>query len=217
MTDPSAPAAAPSDGFESGSGRRPTAVGGYGPNSLTTRRDYLRIVAVVSGGLAAGGLGVAAGGLHRQGDSEGAPAAKRVATVIGAGESVAFRYPGEDDRAIAVRLSDGSLVGYSAVCTHLACAVLWRADQGFEGELHCPCHQGVFDIRTGEVTAGPPPRGLPKVVLVERADGSVWAIGTARSGESLEEGLCRQLLRDYPDTAREIGCPGVPPVGNEQV
>ncbi|MER5969244.1 Rieske (2Fe-2S) protein [Streptomyces sp. NPDC002055] len=196
---------------------RPAASGRTGPNSLTTRRDYLRIVAVVSGGLAVGGLGVAAGGLHRQGDSEGAPAAKRVATVIGAGESVAFRYPGEDDRAIAVRLSDGSLVGYSAVCTHLACAVLWRADQGFEGELHCPCHQGVFDIRTGEVTAGPPPRGLPKVVLVERADGSVWAIGTARSGESLEEGLCRQLLRDYPDTAREIGCPGVPPVGNEQV
>ena len=48
-------------------------------DSLTTRRDYLRIVATVSGGLAVGGIGVAAGVLHRHGDSEGIPAPKRIA------------------------------------------------------------------------------------------------------------------------------------------
>ncbi|MEU8570779.1 Rieske (2Fe-2S) protein [Streptomyces pathocidini] len=185
-------------------------------DSLTTRRDYLRMVTTVSGGLALGGLGVAAGALHREGDSTGSPGAKRIADSIPVGRSVAFRYPGAEDRAVAVRLSDGSLVGYSAVCTHLACAVLWRQDHGSEGELYCPCHNGAFDVRTGEVTAGPPPRPLPKVVVVERVDGSVWAIGTARSGETLEEGLCRQLLEDYPETAREIGCPGAPPVGSEE-
>ena len=42
-------------------------------------------------------------------------------------QAVAFAYPGEDDRALAIRLPDGRLVGYSSVCTHLACAVLWRA------------------------------------------------------------------------------------------
>ncbi|MFH8691416.1 Rieske (2Fe-2S) protein [Streptomyces anulatus] len=180
-------------------------------DSLTTRRDYLRIVTTVSGGLAVGGIGVAAGMLHRHGDGEEgkAPEAKRIAGELLPGESIAFRYPGEEDRAVAVRLDDGTLVGYSAVCTHLACAVLWRKDRGTEGELYCPCHEGVFDARSGEVTAGPPPRGLPKVVVIEQDDGSVWAVGTTRSGESIEGGLCRQLGSDRPDLASRIGCPDI--------
>ncbi|MEW2069820.1 Rieske (2Fe-2S) protein [Streptomyces sp. NPDC007346] len=180
-------------------------------DSLTTRRDYLRIVTTVSGGLALGGIGVAAGILHRHGDGEEgkAPEAKRIAQRLPPGESIAFRYPGEEDRAVAVRLDDGTLVGYSAVCTHLACAVLWRKDRGREGELYCPCHEGVFDARSGEVTAGPPPRGLPKVVVIEEADGSIWAVGTTRSGESVEAGLCRQLGGERPDLAARIGCPDI--------
>ncbi|MEI5033746.1 Rieske (2Fe-2S) protein [Streptomyces sp. S1A(2023)] len=181
-------------------------------DSLTTRRDYLRIVTTVSGGLAVGGIGVAAGMLHRHGDGEEgkAPEAKRIAGRLLPGESIVFRYPGEEDRAVAVRLDDGTLVGYSAVCTHLACAVLWRKDRGSEGELYCPCHEGVFDARcAGEVTAGPPPRGLPKVVVIEQDDGSVWAVGTTRSGESIEGGLCRQLGGDRPDLASRIGCPDI--------
>ncbi|MFC8505743.1 ubiquinol-cytochrome c reductase iron-sulfur subunit [Streptomyces sp. NPDC057411] len=177
-------------------------------DSLTTRRDYLRIVATVSGGLAVGGVAVASGILHRHGDADGAPRPKKIADQIPPGESVAFRYPEEADRAVAVRLEDGTLAGYSAVCTHLACAVLWRKDRGSEGELYCPCHEGVFDARTGEVTAGPPPRPLPKVLLVEDADGSVWAVGTTRSGESVQEGLCRQLGEERPDLAGRLGCPG---------
>lgn len=179
-------------------------------DSLTTRRDYLRIVATVSGGLAVGGLGVAAGILPRHGDPDDAkaPEPKKVSTQLLPGESVAFRYPDEEDRAVAVRLNDGTLVGYSAICTHLACAVLWRKDRGSEGELYCPCHEGVFDARTGEVTAGPPPRGLPKVALTEQPDGSIWAVGTTHSGESIEHGLCRRLGDDRPDLASRIGCPG---------
>ncbi|MGC5410491.1 (2Fe-2S)-binding protein, partial [Streptomyces sp. DT225] len=61
----------------------------------------------------------------------------------------------------------------------------------------------------GEVTAGPPPRGLPKVVLTEESDGSVWAVGTTRSGESIEHGLCRQFGEERPDLASRLGCPGV--------
>ncbi|MEU6620649.1 Rieske (2Fe-2S) protein [Streptomyces litmocidini] len=174
-------------------------------DSLTTRRDYLRIVATVSGGLAVGGIGVASGILHRHGDSEGVPPLRKVADRIEPGESLAFRYPGDEDRAIAVRMEDGTLAGYSAVCTHLACAVLWRKDRGSEGELYCPCHEGVFDARTGEVTAGPPPRGLPKVILVEQPDGSVWAVGTARSGETLQEGYCRERGAGGPLCARLEG------------
>ncbi|WP_188269111.1 MULTISPECIES: ubiquinol-cytochrome c reductase iron-sulfur subunit [unclassified Streptomyces] len=203
LTDPLPPAPPPSDAAKEALHDRIAA------DSLTTRRDYLRIVATVSGGLAVGGVAVASGILHRHGDSEGAPTPKKIADRILPGESLAFRYPGEDDRAVAVRLEDGTLAGYSAVCTHLACAVLWRKDRGSEGELYCPCHEGIFNARTGEVTAGPPPRPLPKVLLLEQTDGTIWAIGTARSGETAREGLCRQqndalrICHSAPDTTHD--------------
>ncbi|WP_329210095.1 Rieske (2Fe-2S) protein [Streptomyces sp. NBC_00683] len=201
----------PGSGRNSGGDPREALHDRIAADSLTTRRDYLRIVTTVSGGLALGGVGVAAGILHRHGDEEDgkAPEPKQIATQLLPGQSLAFRYPGDEDRAVAVRMDDGTLVGYSAICTHLACAVLWRNDRGTEGELYCPCHEGVFDARTGEVTAGPPPRGLPKVVLTEQTDGSIWAVGTTRSGESIEHGLCRQIGEDRPDLAARIGCPGV--------
>ena len=82
-----------------------------------------------------------------------------------------FRYPPGGEPAILIRLPDGGLVAYSDVCTHLSCAVRYLGD----GEhLHCPCHDGMFDARTGEVLAGPPARPLPRVELsVEQ--GAVWA------------------------------------------
>ncbi|MER8233681.1 Rieske (2Fe-2S) protein [Streptomyces sp. NPDC094049] len=207
VTDPQPPAPDPHAGPHSDAAQEALR-DRIAADSLTTRRDYLRIVATVSGGLAVGGVAVASGILHRHGDSEGAPEPQRIADRILPGESLAFRYPGAEDRAVAVRLDDGTLAGYSAVCTHLACAVLWRKERGSEGELYCPCHEGIFDARTGAVTAGPPPRALPKVLLVEQADGSVWAIGTARSGETAREGLCREqgdalrICRTAPDPER---------------
>lgn len=137
-----------------------------------TRRDYLRILVTVSGGLLLGAAAVGVGVFRRHGTGTAPP--KRVADRLGPGEAVAFRYPGVDDRALAVRLPDGRLAGYSAVCTHLACAVLWREQ---DGTLQCPCHDGVFDPASGEVVAGPPPRPLPKVLLREDSRG-IWAVGT---------------------------------------
>jgi Rieske Fe-S protein len=135
-----------------------------------TRRDYLRILVTVSGGLLAGSLAVAAGVFPRR--TRGAVEPKRIATRIAPNEAIAFR----DDKgepAMAIRLSSGELVGYSSVCTHLSCAVLWRAG---DNRLVCPCHDGEFDPRTGAVLAGPPPRPLPRMLLEERADG-VWFVG----------------------------------------
>ncbi|MCX5212761.1 Rieske (2Fe-2S) protein [Kitasatospora sp. NBC_00240] len=177
-------------------------------DSLTTRRDYLRIVATVSGGLAVGSTLVSAGVLHRHGDGAAAPL--KVADRLPPGAAVTFDYPGEDDRAMAVRLTDGTLVGWSTVCTHLACGVLRREDHPEREGLYCPCHEGVFDVRTGEVTSGPPPRPLPKVLMVEDEQGAIWAIGTARSGESEEAGLCRGLRGRNPALAERAGCGGQP-------
>lgn len=178
-----------------------------GTDSLTSRRDYLRVMTTVSGGLLVGSVAVSAGVLHRHGDAVAADVpALRVADKLAKGQAVTFDYPGEHDRAMAIRLADGSLVGYSTVCTHLACGVLWQEQRGDEGELYCPCHEGSFDIRTGAVTGGPPPRGLPKVLLEERPDGSVWAIGTAYSDETLRHAACRQLDATSPELAAKL-CP----------
>jgi Rieske Fe-S protein len=137
-----------------------------------TRRDYLRILVTISGGLLAGTIAVSAGVFRRRG--AGSAPAKRVARSLPPGASVRFSYPTEQDAAIAMRLADGTLVGYSSVCTHLSCAVLWNA----EGQrLDCPCHDGVFDARDGVPIAGPPPRPLPRVVMRERPSG-IFAIGT---------------------------------------
>lgn len=138
-----------------------------------TRRDYLRILVTLSGGLVAAAAAVKVGIFPRHG--EGAATPLKIADQLRPGAAVSFAYPTEDDRAIAIRLDDGRLVAYSSICTHLACAVLWRAE---DNHLECPCHDGVFSARTGEVLAGPPPRPLPKVRLREDRLG-IWAVGSA--------------------------------------
>jgi Rieske Fe-S protein len=89
------------------------------------------------------------------------------------GEVKLFDYPTADDHCLLVRSRDGELHAFSQKCTHLSCAVVYSAERD---RLECPCHDGVFSIRTGAVLGGPPPRPLPRVVLDERADG-VYAIG----------------------------------------
>jgi Rieske Fe-S protein len=138
-------------------------------DSLVTRRDYLRMLVTISGGLVLGAVAVAVGVFPRRTGSNGA---RKIAETIAPGAAVTFAYPGPDDRATAMRLSDGSLVAYSSICTHLSCAVLWESDRE---ELLCPCHNGRFAASNGEVLAGPPPRPLPVIELEERADG-IYAV-----------------------------------------
>jgi Rieske Fe-S protein len=137
-----------------------------------TRRDYLRILVTVSGGLVAGTVAVALGVFRRRDEDPGMEL--RVAGELAPGEAVRFHYPTADDPAIAIRLSEGTVVAYSSVCTHLSCSVLWRPEAG---RIECPCHDGAFDPADGHVLAGPPQRPLPSILVEDRADG-VFAIGT---------------------------------------
>jgi Rieske Fe-S protein len=61
-------------------------------------------------------------------------------------------------RAVWVYTEDGEqFTVYNGRCTHLGCGY------GYEkatGHFKCPCHEGVFDVKTGAVLAGPPPRPL---------------------------------------------------------
>lgn len=81
--------------------------------------------------------------------------------------SMLFRYPTEKDPCVAVCMPNGQFVAYSQVCTHLSCAVIYRQEVE---ELFCPCHSGVFELRAGQPTAGPPTRPLPKILLERRGD-----------------------------------------------
>jgi Rieske Fe-S protein len=96
---------------------------------------------------------------------------------ISVGSSRTFHFPTEIDPAILIRPDAESLLAYSSQCTHLQCPVLPEIDTG---RLHCPCHAGYFDIRTGQPLAGPPRRSLSRISLVIR-DGTVYATGIEES------------------------------------
>ncbi len=61
-------------------------------------------------------------------------------------------------RTVWLYTEDGEkFTAYSGVCTHLGCSF------GFDAankRYHCPCHHGLFDMKTGAVIGGPPPRPL---------------------------------------------------------
>lgn len=59
-----------------------------------------------------------------------------------------------DGTPVAVANVDGELYAFSDTCTHKQCSL---AEGDLEGtEVICPCHQGTFDVTTGEVVAAPP-------------------------------------------------------------
>jgi nitrite reductase/ring-hydroxylating ferredoxin subunit len=95
------------------------------------------------------------------------------ASVLDQQQSVLFRYPTEQDPCIAIRTPEGKLVGYSQVCTHLSCAVVYNKDHN---QLLCPCHKGSFSVSEGLPTGGPPTRRLPRVLLEQRGD-ELYATG----------------------------------------
>jgi nitrite reductase/ring-hydroxylating ferredoxin subunit len=142
--------------------------------ALVSRRDYLRILVTISGGLVAGAVAVAAGVFPRR---TGTAAPVLVAAALAEGEWVRFAFPTGEDRAIAMRLPGGRLVAYSSICTHLSCAVIPKPE---ERVLDCPCHDGRFDADDGRVVHGPPPRPLPVIELEERADG-IYAVAARPS------------------------------------
>ena len=74
---------------------------------------------------------------------------------------------------ILLRTSAGDLRAFSAVCTHLACIVQYRADLV---HIWCACHNGHFDLN-GKNIAGPPPRPLEQFSVNVRGDRLVVSKG----------------------------------------
>ena len=126
------------------------------------RRDFMKFMVLTSFAFVVGQCWVAFESWWR---ARRAPAVgQRIASVddLAIGAAIVFDYPAPHDNCVLVRVTAQEFVAYSQKCTHLSCAVIPRPEQGI---LHCPCHEGVFDLRSGRVLAGPPPRPLPRIAL----------------------------------------------------
>ena len=137
------------------------------------RRDFVKFLVLTSFALTIGQFWIAGQNWLRR--RLGLPEPRRIAALsaLPIGGALVFSYPGEHDPCVLVRLGERDLVAYSQKCTHLSCAVIPRPA---EGTLHCPCHEGLFDLRSGRPIAGPPPRPLPRILLEVRG-GDVFATG----------------------------------------
>lgn len=145
-------------------------------DDLMTRRDTLRFLVAGSGALFVATTALAAVGVLRAAPSEHAVAIARMGE-LAENEWRVFNYPDQYAQGILVNLPGTGLVAYSDVCTHLSCAVLYQpGDQPGNEKFHCPCHEGYFDAKTGDVLAGPPTRPLPKIKLREEG-GVIYAVG----------------------------------------
>jgi Rieske Fe-S protein len=126
------------------------------------RRDFMKFLVLTSFAMTVGQLWIAGENWLRR--RRGVDEIRRIASIdqIAVGGTLVFQYPAAHDPCILVRLGDAEFVAYSQKCTHLSCAVIPRPDRG---DIHCPCHEGYFDLRSGRPIAGPPPRPLPRILL----------------------------------------------------
>ena len=138
-----------------------------------TRREFARYLVLGAGTIAVANVGLAVWTQLRS-INAGEPRAIVPVADLAVGEPHLFRYPGDDDPAILVRLTATDVVAFSQKCTHLGCVVYYEPD---EQRWHCPCHEGNFDAATGAVISGPPTRPLGRIDVEVRADGMIWALG----------------------------------------
>ena len=138
-----------------------------------TRREFARYLVAGAGVMAAGNLGFAAWTQLRT-INTGEPRALIPLADVAVGDTYLFKYPSDNDPAILLRVAEDEVVAFSQKCTHLGCVVYYEES---EQRWHCPCHEGNFEARTGNVISGPPTRPLGRIDLEVRADGTIWALG----------------------------------------
>jgi nitrite reductase/ring-hydroxylating ferredoxin subunit len=142
-------------------------------DQYVARRDFAKFMVLTSFAFVVGQLWIGVRNLVRR--RRGKPLIQRIASVgdVPVGSSLVFNYPGEHDRCLLIRSTEGSFVAYNQSCTHLSCAVVPRVDQQC---IACPCHEGLFDLASGRPIAGPPRRPLARVPLDVR-QGTIYATG----------------------------------------
>jgi Rieske Fe-S protein len=142
-------------------------------DNFVARRDFAKFLVLTSGAFVAGQAWIAAQSLVRRRRTPPGRAKIGSLSATPLGSATMFTYPTEHDPCLLIRTRDGALLAYSQKCTHLSCAVVPKLEEGI---LRCPCHEGIFDLATGQNIAGPPPRPLPAIEL-EIVGDEIFATG----------------------------------------
>lgn len=137
-----------------------------------SRKDLVKFIVLTSFAFVVGQFWIVVKSLT---DRPAAFRGTRIAGVddLAVGGAMTFQYPAGSTPRLLVRTGEQEFVAYDQQCTHLLCPVVPAVESG---RLHCPCHNGWFDLETGRALSGPPRRPLPRVTL-EIRDGAVYATG----------------------------------------
>jgi nitrite reductase/ring-hydroxylating ferredoxin subunit len=142
-------------------------------DNYIARRDFTKFLVLTSGAFVAGQLFI--GGKAVMDQYAAKLEGRRIGSLseIPVGGALVFTYPEPHDTCILLRPEESTFLAYSQKCTHLSCAVVPDHKSNC---LHCPCHDGNFDMATGRVLSGPPSRPLPRI-LIERRGEDLFATG----------------------------------------
>jgi cytochrome b6-f complex iron-sulfur subunit len=130
-----------------------------------SRREFTKFLCLVSGGMAVGTGWVAVKDRLFPPHRIHGEAFVCKADEVPAGGTRAFTVPGSKIPFILIHLNDGTWRAFEQKCTHLSCAVFY---QPAADKIQCPCHNGWFDARTGNVLQGPPPRPLRRLEVIAK-------------------------------------------------
>ncbi len=149
----------------------------WAEDDYVSRRDLVKFIVLTSGAFAVGQIWIALKGIFGRREVSAARIAIAAVDDLDVGGAKTFEYPEGSTPRLLVRTAPRAFVAYDQQCTHLQCPVVPAVA---EGKLHCPCHNGWFDLQSGRPLAGPPRRPLPRVVL-DVVDGTVYATGVEHS------------------------------------
>ena len=127
-----------------------------------SRRGLLRIGVTLAGACYAGALGYPVYRYLATPARRAALAEGEITTVSipssglpGPGTATIFLFGTRP--TLLIHYEDGHYSAFDAVCTHLGCTVTFEPKNK---RIFCPCHGGIYDMNTGNVVGGPPPKGL---------------------------------------------------------
>ena len=145
----------------------------WAEDEYVSRKDLVKFICLTSLAFVAGQVWIAVKAATARGATTSPGMAVADVDELPVGGAKTFTYPEGSTPRLLVRTGADTFVAYDQQCTHLLCPVVPAVD---EGRLHCPCHDGWFDLETGRPLAGPPRRALPRIT-VEVRGGSVYATG----------------------------------------
>ncbi|MFZ2906101.1 MAG: Rieske (2Fe-2S) protein [Cyclobacteriaceae bacterium] len=133
-----------------------------------SRREFAKFLCLLSGGMALGNAGIVIKSFAFPSQPLEGEHFVCQHSEVKVGEMKPFVIKGKlEVPYILIHLTENEWRAFEQKCTHLSCAVRYRADIN---KIECPCHHGYFDPRTGVVIQGPPPRPLPQLEVVVKED-----------------------------------------------